>query len=170
MSTAAATALTGFPDRQANGYRVSRRLMSPRFSGSSPSSSLLVALEGGLEGARATGAAAATTLFAFLGGWTIGRNVIDTLAGDIVTVPISLESGVAILFFVGVGILAGNLLSVPIPTSMTTVGAISGPGWGRATRPITMADAARGSVKGEMDADVVLGAHGRCRGRGPGDR
>lgn len=77
---------------------------------------------------RKTAAAGAMTFFVFLGGWTVGRNVIDTLARDIVTVPISLEAGVAILLFIGLGILAGNLLSVPVPTSMTTVGALAGLG------------------------------------------
>lgn len=75
-----------------------------------------------------TTAAGAMTLFALLGGWTVGRNVIDTLAGDVVASPIPLEAGVAILTFIGLGILAGNLLSVPVPTSMTTVGSIAGLG------------------------------------------
>lgn len=75
-----------------------------------------------------TSAAALMTGFAFLGGWTVGRRVIDTLAEDLVAVSISLEQGVALLFFIGFGILLSNLLSVPVPTSMTTVGAIAGLG------------------------------------------
>lgn len=77
---------------------------------------------------RKTTAAGLTTGFVFLGGWTVGRNVITTLAEDIVTVTISLEAGVAVLFCIGLGILLANLFSVPVPTSMTTVGAISGLG------------------------------------------
>lgn len=77
---------------------------------------------------RKTTAAGLMTGFVFLGGWTVGRNVIATLAEDIVTVPLSLETGVALLFFIGLGILVANLLSVPVPTSMTTVGAIAGLG------------------------------------------
>lgn len=77
---------------------------------------------------KKTTAAALMTGFAFLGGWTVGRNVIDTLAEDIIAVSISLEQGVALLFFIGFGILLSNLLSVPVPTSMTTVGAIAGLG------------------------------------------
>lgn len=73
-------------------------------------------------------AAAVMTFFVFLGGWTVGRNVIDTLAEDIVTIPISLEAGVFILFFIGLGILLANLFGVPVPTSMVTVGAIAGLG------------------------------------------
>ena len=75
-----------------------------------------------------TGAAVLMIVFVFLGGWTVGRNVIRTLAGDLVTVAIPLEAGVAVLVFIGLGILAGNLLSVPVPTSMTTVGSIAGLG------------------------------------------
>lgn len=77
---------------------------------------------------KKTSAAALMTAFAFLGGWTVGREVIDTLSEDLVAGTISLEQGVALLFFIGAGILISNLLSVPVPTSMTTVGAIAGLG------------------------------------------
>ena len=75
-----------------------------------------------------TAAAGLMTLFALLGGWTVGRQVIATLAGDVVTTAISLEAGIVVLGFIGLGILAGNLLSVPVSTSMTTVGGIAGLG------------------------------------------
>jgi phosphate/sulfate permease len=73
-------------------------------------------------------AAAVMTFFVFLGGWTVGRNVMDTLAEGIITIEISLTAGVAILFFIGLGILVANIFGVPVPTSMTTVGAIAGLG------------------------------------------
>lgn len=73
-------------------------------------------------------AAALMTFFVFLGGWTVGRNVMDTLSGDIITIAISLEAGVAVLFFIGTGILIANVFGVPVPTSMTTVGSIAGLG------------------------------------------
>ncbi|MDG5817872.1 inorganic phosphate transporter [Natronococcus sp. A-GB7] len=75
-----------------------------------------------------TTAAALMTFFVFLGGWTVGRNVMDTLAGDIIAIEISLTAGVAVLFFIGLGILIANVFGVPVPTSMTTVGAIAGLG------------------------------------------
>ena len=75
-----------------------------------------------------TTAAAIMTFFVFLGGWTVGRNVIETLSGDIITTSISLEAGVAILVFIGLGILVANVFGVPVPTSMTTVAAIAGLG------------------------------------------
>ncbi|ELY49987.1 inorganic phosphate transporter, partial [Natronorubrum bangense] len=73
-------------------------------------------------------AAALMTFFVFLGGWTVGRNVMDTLSGDIIAIEISLAAGVAVLFFIGMGILIANVFGVPVPTSMTTVGAIAGLG------------------------------------------
>lgn len=75
-----------------------------------------------------TTAAAVMTGFVFLGGWTVGRNVMDTLADDVITIPITLEAGIAILLFIGLGILIANIFGVPVPTSMTTVGAIAGLG------------------------------------------
>lgn len=82
----------------------------------------------GAELVTKTTAAAVMTFFVFLGGWTVGRNVIDTLAGDIITIPITLEAGVGVLFFIGLGILIANVFGVPVPTSMTTVGSIAGLG------------------------------------------
>lgn len=73
-------------------------------------------------------AARLMTFFVFLGGWTVGRNVMETLAGDIIAIPISLEAGVAVLFFIGLGMLIANIFGVPVPTSMTTVSAIAGLG------------------------------------------
>ncbi len=77
---------------------------------------------------KKTTAAGLMMFFVFLGGWTVGRNVIDTLAGDIITIPITLEAGIAVLFFIGLGILIANIFGVPVPTSMTTVSAIAGLG------------------------------------------
>ncbi|WP_425607266.1 inorganic phosphate transporter [Natronobeatus ordinarius] len=77
---------------------------------------------------KKTTAAAIMTFFVFLGGWTVGRNVMDTLSGEIITIDLTLTAGVAVLFFIGLGILVANIFGVPVPTSMTTVGAIAGLG------------------------------------------
>jgi PiT family inorganic phosphate transporter len=77
---------------------------------------------------KKTTAAALMTFFVFLGGWTVGRNVMDTLSGGIITTELTLTAGVAVLFFIGLGILTANIFGVPVPTSMTTVGAIAGLG------------------------------------------
>ena len=77
---------------------------------------------------KKTTAAAIMTFFVFLGGWTVGRNVMDTLSEGIITIDLTLTAGVAVLFFIGLGILVANIFGVPVPTSMTTVGAIAGLG------------------------------------------
>ncbi|WP_049892443.1 inorganic phosphate transporter [Natronococcus amylolyticus] len=77
---------------------------------------------------KKTTAAALMTFFVFLGGWTVGRNVMDTLSEGIITIDLTLSAGVAVLFFIGTGILIANIFGVPVPTSMTTVGAIAGLG------------------------------------------
>lgn len=75
------------------------------------------------------GAAALMTVFAFLGGWTVGRNVIETMGGKIVpATQFSLTASVIILFFIGLSLLISNLSGVPASTSMTAVGAIAGLG------------------------------------------
>ncbi|MFB6111754.1 MAG: anion permease [Halobacteriaceae archaeon] len=67
--------------------------------------------------------------FAFLGAWTIGRNVITTMSSEIVAAtaftPIA---SVGVLFFTGLSLLISNLYGVPASTSMTAVGAIVGLG------------------------------------------
>jgi len=82
----------------------------------------------GAEIVTKTTAAAVMTMFVFLGGMTVGQNVMQTLSDDIVTIDLTLSAGVAVLFFIGLGILVANIFAVPVPTSMTTVGAIAGLG------------------------------------------
>ncbi|ARS89762.1 inorganic phosphate transporter [Natrarchaeobaculum aegyptiacum] len=77
---------------------------------------------------KKTTAAAVMTVFVFLGGMTVGQNVMQTLSADIITIDLTLSAGVAVLFFIGLGILVANIFGVPVPTSMTTVGAIAGLG------------------------------------------
>ncbi len=75
------------------------------------------------------GAAALMTVFALIGGWTVGRNVIQTMGGKIVpATQFSLSASVIILFFIGLSLLISNLSGVPASTSMTAVGAIAGLG------------------------------------------
>ena len=83
----------------------------------------------GAELINKTAAAALMTIFVFLGGWTVGRNVIDTLGGDLVPkTAFSPEASVIVLSFIGLGMLLANLYGVPVSTSMTAVGAIAGLG------------------------------------------
>ncbi|UWG47481.1 Phosphate/sulfate permease [Halanaeroarchaeum sp. HSR-CO] len=76
-----------------------------------------------------TTAAALMTLFVFLGGWTVGRNVIETLGSELVpTTAFTIEASIVVLVFIGLGMLFANLYGVPVSTSMTAVGAIAGLG------------------------------------------
>jgi PiT family inorganic phosphate transporter len=74
-------------------------------------------------------AAGLMTVFALLGGWTVGRNVVETMGGEIVPRGMfSIEASVTVLFFVGLALLVSNTFGVPASTSMTAVGAIAGLG------------------------------------------
>ena len=75
------------------------------------------------------GAAGLMTTFALLGAWTAGREVIETMGGQIVPrSEFTLAASVAVLFFVGLALLVSNTFGVPASTSMTAVGAIAGLG------------------------------------------
>jgi PiT family inorganic phosphate transporter len=84
----------------------------------------------GADAISKTAAAALMGVFFFAGAWTIGRNVVTKLGSELVVDPgvFTLESSIAVLFFIGVALLVGNLFGVPASTSMTAVGAIAGLG------------------------------------------
>ena len=84
----------------------------------------------GADSISKTVAAALMGLFFFIGAWTVGRNVVTKLGTELVvdTGVFTLESSIAVLFFIGVALLVGNLFGVPASTSMTAVGAIAGLG------------------------------------------
>jgi len=70
------------------------------------------------------------TVFALLGGWTVGRNVVETMGGKIVPASLfSIEVSIAVLFFIGGSLFLSNVVGVPASTSMTAVGAIAGLGY-----------------------------------------
>jgi PiT family inorganic phosphate transporter len=78
---------------------------------------------------RKVTAGALFTVFAFLGAWTVGRNVITTMSSQIVeTAVFTPAASVGVLFFTGLALLVSNLYGVPASTSMTAVGAIVGLG------------------------------------------
>ena len=74
-----------------------------------------------------TTAALLMTIFFFVGAWTIGREVVDTLGRELVTDPtvFTLETSIGVLFFVGMALFVGNYFGVPASTSMTAVGSIA---------------------------------------------
>ncbi len=75
------------------------------------------------------GAAALMSLFFFLGGWIVGPAVVRTLGDELVpSTVLTLETGIGVMFFIGIALYLGNLFSVPASTSMTAVGSIAGLG------------------------------------------
>ena len=80
------------------------------------------------------GAAVLMTVFALLGGWTVGRQVIETMGGRIVPSSFfTIEASIGVLFFIGFALFLSNVVGVPASTSMTAVGAIAGLGLARGT-------------------------------------
>ena len=80
------------------------------------------------------GAGALMSFFVLLGGWTVGRNVVTTLSEGIVPSSLfTLETSVAVLFFIGFALFLSNVAGVPASTSMTAVGAIIGLGFASGT-------------------------------------
>jgi PiT family inorganic phosphate transporter len=78
------------------------------------------------------GAAILMTVFAFAGGWTVGRRVVTTLGSNLVTGdPFTLPVSIGVLFFIGGALFVSNVFGVPASTSMTAVGAIAGLGLAR---------------------------------------
>ena len=74
-------------------------------------------------------AASLMTVCFFAGGWTLGREVVDTLGGEIVPGGLfTLETSIVVLFFIGLALFVSNVFGVPASTSMTAVGSIAGLG------------------------------------------
>jgi PiT family inorganic phosphate transporter len=74
-------------------------------------------------------AAGLMTVFFFVGGWTVGRAVIETLGDGIVPGELfTLEASIVVLFFIGFALFISNSYGVPASTSMTAVGSIAGLG------------------------------------------
>jgi len=75
-------------------------------------------------------AGALMSVFFFIGAWTIGRRVVNTLGRELVTDPgvFTIETSIVVLFFIGGALFIGNYAGVPASTSMTAVGAIAGLG------------------------------------------
>ncbi|HET7324382.1 MAG TPA: anion permease [Halococcus sp.] len=75
------------------------------------------------------GAGVLMTVFFFLGGWFLGREVVRTMGNGIVEGNLlTAEASIVVLFFIGLSLFLGNFVGVPASTSMTGVGSIAGLG------------------------------------------
>lgn len=91
------------------------------------------------------GAAVLMSICFLIGGWLIGPEVVRTLGDELVGVDVlTLETGIVVMFFIGIALLFGNIFGVPASTSMTAVGSIAGLGmatgtlqWGTMGRIVT---------------------------------
>jgi PiT family inorganic phosphate transporter len=91
-----------------------------------------------------------------VGAFTIARRTMESVGNELT--DISLFAAL-IVMVTAATITAGlSQIGVPISLVMATVMTIAGLGWGRATRPITLEDAVRGSVRGEIGKSVALDA------------
>jgi PiT family inorganic phosphate transporter len=88
-----------------------------------------------------TTAGALMSVFFFLGAFTIGRRMVETLGTNLVRDPtiFTLPAGIVVRFFVGGALSTGNLSGALASTSMTAVGSIAG----------------LGLATGELDSAVV---------------
>ncbi|WP_135663595.1 inorganic phosphate transporter [Halorhabdus rudnickae] len=84
----------------------------------------------GADAISKTVAAGLMAVFFFVGAWTIGRRVVDTLGSELFTdaTVLTMESSIVVLFFIGGALFLGNYYGVPASTSMTAVGALGGLG------------------------------------------
>ncbi|MFH5800506.1 anion permease [Haladaptatus sp. CMAA 1911] len=74
-------------------------------------------------------AATLMSIFVVLGGFLVGRHVVDTLGhGFVPSQYFTLPAAIGVLLFTGFGILLGNLREVSVSTSETAVGAVAGMG------------------------------------------
>ncbi|HET7324319.1 MAG TPA: anion permease [Halococcus sp.] len=74
-------------------------------------------------------AGALMAVFVMLGGYFVGRNVVDTLGTEFVPSEyFTLPAAIGVLLFTGLGILLGNVMRVSVSTSETAVGAVAGLG------------------------------------------
>ncbi|MFC6961560.1 inorganic phosphate transporter [Halocatena marina] len=83
----------------------------------------------GSKSVSKSGAAVMMTVCFFVGGATVGRNVVATMGGKIVPSSyFTLTASIVVLFFIGFALFLANVVGVPASTSMTGVGSIAGLG------------------------------------------
>ncbi|MWG33090.1 inorganic phosphate transporter [Halomarina oriensis] len=91
-----------------------------------------------------------------LGGFTIARRTLDTVSDGITELPI-----LAALVVSTIGATVITVLSqfgIPASLAVSTTSCIIGLGYGRASRAVTLAEAAESAIQGEPGPDLSVGA------------
>jgi PiT family inorganic phosphate transporter len=91
-----------------------------------------------------------------LGAFTIARRTMESVGTELT--DISLFAALIVLVTSATITTGLSWLGVPIAVTIVMVMTIAGLGWGRATRPITLEAAVRGSLRGDLDTEIELGA------------
>lgn len=99
-----------------------------------------------------------------IGAFTIARRTLDTIGEGLTELPILAAIIVSLIGATIITILSNAGIPASLAVSMTS--GIIGLGWGRASRAVTIAEAAEAALEGEGGPDLSAGAI--VGGRGPG--
>ncbi len=91
-----------------------------------------------------------------LGGFTIARRTLDTIGEGITDIPIH---AAMIVSFVGATIITVlSELGIPASLAVSMTSCVIGLGWGRASRAVTLTEAASAALEDDADIDFSTGA------------
>ena len=91
-----------------------------------------------------------------LGALTIARRTLDTVGEGITDLPILAAIIVSLVGATIITVLSG--LGIPASLAVSATSCIIGLGWGRASRAVTLAEAAEAAIEGEGGPDLSVGA------------
>ncbi|HET7323048.1 MAG TPA: inorganic phosphate transporter, partial [Halococcus sp.] len=91
-----------------------------------------------------------------IGALTIARRTLDTVGDDITDLPILAAILVSLVGATIITVLSG--LGIPASLAVSMTSCIIGLGWGRASRAVTLAEAASAAIEGEEGPDLSAGA------------
>ncbi|WP_049900219.1 inorganic phosphate transporter [Halococcus agarilyticus] len=91
-----------------------------------------------------------------LGAFTIARRTLDTVGDGITDLPILAAILVSLVGATIITVLSN--LGIPASLAVSMTSCIIGLGWGRASRAVTLADAAGAAIEGEGGPDLSAGA------------
>jgi PiT family inorganic phosphate transporter len=100
-----------------------------------------------------------------LGGFTIARRTLDTVGDGITDLPIL---AALVVSLIGATVITAlSELGIPASLAVSTTSCIIGLGYGRASRAVTLAEAAESALQGEPGPDLSVGALSADAGEAP---